>query len=116
MGIHPRGIPEFKVLGVRIAEQHHHAILALVIVPLTTRQRDVAISVPDPVALNDFRGGLEGHFRAFDRARRRAFRTTDHLDLKIVEGELGQITVAILQITVGAINAARGERPEIPFI
>ena len=34
---HPRGGQKLEVLGVCVAEQHHHAVLAFVIVPLASR-------------------------------------------------------------------------------
>src|SRR5437016_5277085 len=114
---HPGRGKKLEVLGMGIAKQHHHAVLAFVVVPLASWQRDVAVSVPDPVALNYFGGGLEADFRSFDRANGRvAYGTTDHLDLEIVKAELGQVAVAILEVTIGAVDATRGERPVVTSI
>src|SRR5207249_11522362 len=45
-----------------------------------------------------------------------AYGTTDHLDLEIVKAELGQVAVAILEVTIGAVDATRGERPVVTSI
>ena len=58
MRIHPGGGKKLEVLGVGIAKQHHHAVLASEVVPLATRSVDVSVRVPDPVSLNDLSGGL----------------------------------------------------------
>ena len=114
---HPGGGKKLEVLGVGVAEQHHHAVLAFVVVPLASWQRDVAVSVPDPVALNNFGGRLEADFRSFDRANGCvAYRTTDHLDLEIVKAELGQVAVTVLEVAIGAVDATRGERPKVTSI
>ena len=42
-----------------VAEQHHRAVLAFISYAIGTRWRGVAISVPDPVTLNNLGGGLE---------------------------------------------------------
>ena len=56
--IHPGSGQKLEVLGVGIAKQHHHAVLASEVVPLATRSVDVSVRVPDPVARNDLGGGL----------------------------------------------------------
>ena len=110
MSNHPVGGKKLEVLGVRIAEQHHHPILAFVVMPLAARLGDVAIGVPDPVSLDNFGGWLEANLRAPDRAFGPiALGTTNHFDFVIIEAVLGQVTVAILKVAVGAVDTAVGE-------
>ena len=115
--IHPGGGKKLVVLGVRVAEQHHHAAHASEVVPLATRCGDVAVGVPNPVTLNNLGGGLDADFRAFDRTDAPIpGRTTNHFDLELVKAEFGQVAIAILVVAIGAIDPARGQRPEIALI
>ena len=110
MGHHPGSREKLEIFRVGIPEQHHHTILAFVIVPLAAGQQDISISVPDPVTLNDFGGGFEGDFRGLDRAIAWiAAWTADHLDLKIIKSVLGQVAIAILEVAIGGVDPPRCE-------
>jgi hypothetical protein len=63
---HFLGGQELIILGMRIAEEHDHAVFPAVIVPDMAFVQDIAIGVPDPIALNDFAGRLERDFGLFD--------------------------------------------------
>src|SRR5439155_25889526 len=89
-----------------VYEKHDHPVLALVIVPDMARVVDIPVGVPNPVALNDFRGRPKGDFGVFDRDVGSASGNAAYFfHLVIIEIKLGQITVAVLIIAVGAVPA-----------